>query len=183
MKKVRFVRPQDRSIGLLLSHEEESQLRKNWAEEDDEKINLLGASLGHNPDDPNFFKDLALTLARQLYPESKKRGRTNKWTELNRGVLVVEVERLKEQSPTKSPLKTVCYTLSKLEPWSAFLESQHCDSTTPDPGAILSRMYQESKTLPMTEVVRTVYRIHRERGSLSDWAKFVRDVIENPHPT
>jgi hypothetical protein len=182
MKKIRFVRPQNRSIGLLSSKEEESQLRKKWAQEDDEKINLLGESFGLNPDDPEFFKDLALTLARHFYPESRKRGRANKWTELNRGVLVVEVERLKEQSPTKSPLKTLCYALSEMRPWSDFLERQRCDSTTPDPGAVLTRMYQDSKTLPMTKALRTVYRVHRERGSLSDWEKFVWDAIENPHP-
>jgi len=182
MKKIRFVRPQDRLIGALLNREEESQLREKWAQEDDEKINRLGVSFDLNPDHPTFFKELALKLARELYPASKKRGRINKWTELNRAALVVEIERLKEQSLAKSPLKTQCYNLSKIKPWSEFLESQHCDSTTPDPGSILLRMYQDSKTLPITEAVRAVYRFHQERGSLSDWERFVRDVVENPHP-
>ena len=46
---------------------------------------------------PLAFYDLALVLARKLYPRPKKRGVKPKWTRLIKSFLVVEVERRAKQ--------------------------------------------------------------------------------------
>ena len=84
MKKIAFTDPKDRQVGLLATIEEESELRANWAKEDIEKLYLLGEQYNLSAIDPRFFQMLALELARELYPEPKRRGRKSKWTDLNR---------------------------------------------------------------------------------------------------
>jgi hypothetical protein len=88
-----FPRIKSRQVGLLASDAEIQHLAKQWAEEDYSKLRLLCQHYRIQAG-PTMYYELSLALARELFPEPKKRGRHSKWTVLNRGALVVEIERL-----------------------------------------------------------------------------------------
>jgi hypothetical protein len=178
MKKIAFTDPKDRQVGLLATIEEESELRANWAKEDIEKLYLLGKQYNLNVIDPRFFQMLALELARKLYPEPKRRGRKNKWTPLIRAVLVVEVERRIEKGEAKRPLKTICHELSQRDPWESFIEEKEDDLTDPDPGAVIERVYQDSKKLPIAKAHKGAFLWHGADASVSEWNDFVKDTVK-----
>ena len=179
MKKIAFTDPKDRQVGLLATIEEESELRANWAKEDMEKLYLLGEQYNLSAIDPRFFQMLALELARELYPEPKRRGRKNKWTPLIRAVLVVEVERRIEKGEAKRPLKTICYELSQRDPWESFVEEKEDDLTNPDPGAVIERIYQDSKKLPIAKALKGAFLWHEAKASVSEWDGFVKETVKN----
>ena len=82
---------------------------------------------------------------------------------------------------TSAPLKTICHELSQTEPWVSFIEEKEDELTNPDPGAVIERMYQVSKKLPMSQICKKAFLFHEEQGSLSEWNAFVKDIVNNPH--
>src|SRR5262245_55300052 len=89
----RFQRPEDRRVGILMNEAELRSLVENWTDDDHAKLLILCDRYGiqHGP---LMFYQLSLALARELYPEPKVSGAKRKWTFLNQGALVVEIERL-----------------------------------------------------------------------------------------
>ena len=137
MKKIAFTDPKDRQVGLLATIEEESDLRANWAKEDMEKLYLLGKQYNLNVIDPRFFQMLALELARELYPEPKRRGRKNKWTPLIRAVLVVEVERRIEKAKLKDHSKPFVMNFREENPGRVLLKRKKMTLQTLTPELLL----------------------------------------------
>ncbi len=127
--EVYFQRPEARRVGLLMSDAAIQRCVAKWSDEDHTSLLKLCKRYGIG-ESPAMFYELSLALARELYPERKRRGPGTKWTALNQGALVVEIERLAKPDDPARGVAWAAAQLSKREPWKSFLES---GATSRDP--------------------------------------------------
>lgn len=169
------------SLFVALDDDRLREFIERQAADDHAKLLLLCEHHGIKPS-PSMYYELALALARELYPEPKKRGRRSKWTDLNRGTLVVEVERIAKPDDPSYGVAWACQQLAKREPWLSFLETAESGCSSPDPAEALRRVYYDSKDARWTNLTRDVFALHQARGTVDEWADLVDDCVRNPHP-
>jgi hypothetical protein len=178
-KKIYFEDPESRLIGPLADEAFIKKKCKEWADNDHTKLLKLcewyGIEVG-----PSMFYQLSLELARKLHPEPKKRGRKSKWTMLNKGALVVEVERLVRPNDQTHGVEWACRQLANKEPWASFIEAK--DGTLgPDPSEALRQIYFGFCGHAWAEISRKAYLMYEYEGKISDWERSVADYVKNPH--
>ena len=154
---------------------------KKYSEEDNDKLLLLCRHYGIQAS-PFMFYELALALAREIYPEPKKRGRKSKWTFLNKGVLVVEVERRMRQDKPGYGVAWACSKLAKIEPWASFLEKKEGVTLNPDPAEALRQIYFDFRGDYWAELSRKKFKEYEREGAIAKWEEQVSDFVRNPHP-
>lgn len=126
----------------------------------------------------SIWYDLALILARELYPEPKKKGRKTKWTQTKGAVLVVEMERLMgEKEPSKQYIQSVAYELSKQEPWKSFIEAKESGETSADPGEALRKVYFSFKNKWWTHICRDGFQYHVQTQDIEGWDQYVIETM------
>ncbi len=152
-----------------------------WQNEDDQ--NLLGLCGYYKiAASPDMFKQLALVLARDLYPEKKRRGRKPKWAAPIKGVLVVEIERLVERNKFSHGVEWACKQLSKREPWKSFLEEKDSDESSRDPSEALRQIYFDFREDRLAKVSRNAFKHYEVKSELTEWEKLVCEFVRNPNP-
>ena len=124
-----------------------------------------------------MFYQLSLALAREMYPEPKKRGRPSKWTSVNKGVLVVEIERLIDNDDQFHGIEWACAQLAKREPWVSFLETKDGDFVA-DPAEALRQVYFASRSDKWATVARGSFKYHEYMGTVDTWDKEVFDCVK-----
>ncbi len=179
-KKITFQDPATRRVGILANDAQIEQMATKWAAEDHEKLFMLGQQRGIKAG-PDMFYQLALELARELHPEAKKRGRKSKWTELSKGVLVVEVERLVIPNDPSHGIEWACTQLAKREPWVSFIEATEGELSSPAPAKALRQIYFEFRTHRWSAAFRDAFKYHQHEGRLAEWENLVIDAVNNPH--
>jgi hypothetical protein len=133
-----------------------------------------------------MYLELALQLAREAYPESKKTGRNKVWNDLMLGALVVELERYIESRKTKPSISSASDILAEKQPWAKFLsertlnEGKDLGGTSPDPGEVLRKKYNSFCNNLKANVMRDVYRLQLLEGTTDEWDRFVDDLLINP---
>lgn len=181
-KKVVAFQPLDeRHIGLLMDEAAIHKQCADWANEDHAKLMMLCQHYGIQAS-PIMFYELALALAREIYPEPKKRGRKSKWTALNKGALVVEVERLVRPDDPAHGVEWACKQLSKRKPWASFLEAKEGGTLGPDPAEALRQIYFDFRGDKWAKVARDAFKMYEREGAIAEWEKQVSDFVRNPHP-
>lgn len=180
-KKIAFQREESRRLGLLMDEATMQQCIAEWARED--HANLVMLSKKYKIDEgPQMFYQLALALARELYPEPKRGGRKSKWTMLNKGALVVEVERLVRPDDPSHGVEWACNQLAKREPWASFLEKKESGTLGPDPGEALRQIYFDFRADKFARVSRDAFRMYEHENAIEEWENCVFDFVINPHP-
>lgn len=181
----RFPLVETRKRGLLAAALlDDGSLRdrsKEYSEEDSAKLLLLCQQYGIQSS-PIMFYELALALAREIYPEPKKRGRKSKWTALNKGALVVEVERLMRPNDPAHGVEWACKQLSKREPWASFLEEKGSGTLGPDPAEALRQIYFDFRGDKWSAVSRDAFKMYEHEGAIEQWENCVIDFVRKPHP-
>ena len=196
--KVRFARDEARHIpiGTILADEvyKDGSIRKltdSWVDEDTQRLLQLAESYGiqydqsmENPEKglALFFKNLALELARELYPE-RKRLQTKKWTDIVIAVFIVEMERLIEPNNSHKGASWAALQLSKQERWKEFVRGGGDSEKVTSLNDYLRERYQncKKKAKPyMVETVQGSYNYHDHLGTLEDWEDMVDDILSNP---
>lgn len=158
-----------------------SERAKEYSEEDSAKLQLLCLHYGIQSS-PSMFYELALELAREIYPEAKKNRRKLKWTTLIQAALVVEVERLIRPNDRAYGLTWACKQLAKREPWASFIEEKESRTSSPDPAEALRQKYYDFRYDKWANVFRDVFKMHEREGLIDEWEKRVADWVRNLHP-
>lgn len=180
-RNIAFQRVESRRAGILMDEAAIQQQVREWVSEDYAKLVMLCQKYGI-AEGPNMFYQLALALARELYPEPKKRGRKSKWTVLNKGVLVVEVERLMRPNDPAHGVEWACEQLGKREPWASFLEAKENGTFGPDPAESLRQIYFDFRGDKWANVCRDAFKMYEYEGAIEQWEDYVIDCVRNPHP-
>lgn len=179
--RVSFPPSESRRPGLLMSAADLQRMATKHAKEDHSKLLLLCTHYGI-PAGPRMFYDLSLVLARELYPEPKKRGRKSKWTAPNQGALVVEIERLVKPGDSAHGVRWAAKQLAKREPWKSFLEVIESETTAPNPPEALRNKYFSFKDEKWANTMRKAFKMYEHEGAIADWENQVADSLRNPHP-
>lgn len=180
-KIIAFQRVESRRVGLLMDETAMQQRSAEWVSEDHAKLVMLCQHYGIH-DSPGMFYQLALALAREIYSEPKKRGRKSKWMVLNKGALVVEIERLVKPGDPVHGVEWACNQLAKHEPWASFLEIKEGGTLGPDSAEALRQIYYDFRSDKWAEVSRDAFRWHKHENTLAAWEIMVLDSVRNPHP-
>lgn len=151
MKKKRpsvsFPTPGTRSPGLiaLLTNDTKAwrEFEAREAMDDLERLFILRDHYGVAPGGPFVFHELALALARELYPERPPRGRPTKWDRHAQSVLWVEIKRLLDQQDYS--VRSACDELASRDLWKAFLASDEGADACERRAAALRQVYKKSK--------------------------------------
>ncbi len=160
-----------RLLPLLVSEAEQRKVIQSWFDEDHEKLLLLCDAMGI-ADGPRRFYDLSLALARQHYAGFQQEVPTSKWTDLTRGYLVVEIERLTAEG---HDAKAAAGVLAGRPEWKSF-------SRTGKGGEGLRVQYQDFKNDRWAEVMRDAFKWHEEKNSLAKWHDELLAALQEPHP-
>lgn len=162
-----------RYVPLLVSEAEQLEVINEWRKEDHEKLLLLCDEMGI-AEGPLRFYELALALARKHYAGFQQAEPLTKWTDLTRGYLVVEIERL---TASTGNVKSAADALAKRPEWKSFL------NRTRDGGEGLRVQYQRFKNHFWAAVSRDAFRLHVIQNNISEWESNLKDVLRNPHPS
>ena len=162
-----------RYLPLLASAEEQLNVIRSWDKEDHDKLLLLCAEMGID-DGPRRFYDLALALARRQYAGFQQAAPLSKWTDVTRGYLVVEVERL---TAGGLDVKAAAGVLAGRPEWKAFLNK------TRDGGEGLRVQYQNFKEARFAAVIREAFKYYEIQNTLDEWHKNLLGALKNPHPS
>ena len=156
----------DPIIGLLATKEQIAEIITDRINEDRTKLLALCDFYGINQNG-NHFYNLALILARELYPKNKKTGRT-KWTYVEGGYLVVEVERLQQQKENRlqMTIPRAASILARKKPWLSLLggEPNHL---------ALMQQFKKYKKHKFTKLTRDCFKYHELLGLLQKWDEMV----------
>lgn len=120
---------------------------------------------------PTMWMDLALSLARDVYPEKKRRGPDQKWSRERRGVLVMEVQLLRAADSPKKSIAWACTQLARRSVWKAFLRSD--DGNLAE--SLRRAYYQSVKDKSLVEEAREKYSLVSGAGC---WDEFVAQVVK-----
>ena len=162
-----------RHLPLLASDEEQLHLNRTWDREDHDKLLLLCAEMGID-DGPSRFYDLALALARKQYAGFQQAAPLIKWTDVTRGFLVVEIERLVGEG---HDAKAAAGVVALRPEWKAFL------SNTRDGGEGLRVQYQKFKDDRFAAVMRDAFKYCEIENTLDEWHLYLLEALKKPHPS
>jgi hypothetical protein len=183
--EVRFSREETRKSKLLAAalwdNGSLQELIVEHSKEDSSKLLMLCQHYGIQASTFMFY-DLALALAREIYPEPETPGRKSKWTALNKGALVVEVERLVKPGDRAHGIKWACNQLAKRELWKAFIEIKESDITEPDSAEVLRQIYFAFRADKWAMVLRDTFKRYEHQSAIAEWDEHVIDFVRNPHP-
>jgi hypothetical protein len=160
-----------RLLPLLVSEAEQLKVIEGWRNEDYEKLLLLCDVMGI-ADTPHRFFDLSLALARKHYAGFQQVGPSSKWTDLTRGYLVVEIERLTAEG---HDAKAAARMLAGRPEWKSF-------SRAGRGGEGLRVQYQDFKNDRWASVMRDAFRLYEYQDRLSEWNDNLVSALEKPHP-
>lgn len=144
---------------------------EGWHREDHEKLLLLCDELGI-ADGPDRFYRLSLALARKFYAGFQQEAPLNKWTDIARGYLVVEIERLMADG---LDAKAAASVLAQRPEWHSF-------SRTGAGGEGLRVQYQDFKDDRWAALVREAFKLHECENTLAEWHADLLEALTNPHP-
>lgn len=168
----------------LRGDSELQKLFEKYAQEDLSKLLLL-CRYYDIPEGAHMFYALSLALARDFvngFKERKPRGRKSKWTSLNKGALVVEIEHLTKKNDPAHGIAWATKQLTKREPWKSFLETKDSNATNPAPAEALRKTYYSFKGNKWAELMRDLFKMHEQEGTITAWEERVADYVKNPHP-
>jgi hypothetical protein len=175
-----FASEDSRRLGLLMDAAAREEFLRKCTDEDDLKLKQLCAAY-RIEDGPFMFYFLALALARERYPEPKSRGRRSKWTAMNGGALVVEIERLIVPGDSQHSVSWACGVLAKREPWKSFLEAKDgTDTFGADPAEALRQAYSRHRRWRWTNISRDAFKWHERTSSLDEWDTRVSESLRHP---
>ena len=161
-----------RYLPFFVSDEEQLKIIRSWDREDHDKLLLLCADMGIE-DGPSRFYDLALALARILHSGFQQAAPLSKWTDVTRGFLVVEVERL---TVAGLDVTAAAGVLAGRPEWKAFLNK------TRDGGEGLRVQYQKFKQARFAAVMRDAFKCSENKNTLDEWHENLLEALKNPHP-
>ena len=95
------------------------------------------------PAGPNMWMELALELARKLYPEKALTGPYEKWTPDVKALLVSEIDRIKHKTDKRKGITWACKQLARDPAWKELLKKNSLDPTE-----ALRSIYYGAKKLP-----------------------------------
>ena len=147
------------------------EIVEGWRNEDCEKLLLLCDAMGI-ADGPQRFYDLSLALARKHYAGFQQAAPLSKWTDLTRGYLVVEIERLTAQG---HDAKAAAAVLARRPEWKSF-------SRTGSGGEGLRVQYQDFKDDRWAKLMRDAFKLHVHQNTLAEWHEDLREALQAPHP-
>lgn len=184
-KKIKIVfdpvPPVSRKRGVFLTDEQIQDGVKADVAEEHEK--LLSLCVQYDISQSQFmFYQLSLALAREFLPKQKRAGRKSKWTVLNQGALVVEVERLIEEGNSNHGASWAAAQLALREPWKSFVESRDEEGVSKNPAEVLRTKYQRFKGNPWANVLRDGFKWCESQNEIDKWDARVLDYARNPHP-
>lgn len=162
-----------RLLPLLASEAEQLAVIDGWRREDHAKLLLLCEVMGI-ADGPRRFYKLSLALARKQYPGFQQAAPLTKWTDVTRGYLVVEIERLTADG---QDAKSAAGTLALRPEWKSFL------SKTREGGEGLRKQYQAFKDDRWAAVMRKAFKMNVHQNTLTKWHEELLDALQNPHPS
>ena len=157
-------------VAYIQGKDEFDRVSEKYEEEIDSKLLDLCKTYGI-PETPDMYYKLSIELARELYPERKRNRRKQKWNDIIRGALVVEIERLKNSGESSHSVKWAANKLAKSEPWSSFLEEKDSYTSSPDPGEALRVQYYKSKDTDIAENMRRTFKNLESNNLISEWKK------------
>ncbi len=160
-----------RFLPLLVSEAEQLKVIEGWRNEDHEKLLLLCKEMGI-ADTPHRFYDLSLALARKHYAGFQQVEPSSKWTDLTRGYLVVEIERLTAEG---HDAKAAARMLAGRPEWKSF-------SRAGRGGEGLRVQYQDFKNSRWAAVLRAAFRLYEYQDRLSEWHDDLLEALHEPHP-
>ena len=152
-----------------------------YVEEDHSKLVMLCRHYGIQ-DGPAMFYQLSLALAQEIYPEPRPRGRKSKWTELIKGALVVEVERVVKPDDQSRGVAWACGVLANREPWKSFLEVKEGSSFGPDPSEALRKVYFDFRGDKWAAIIRDAFNYHKHEGTIAEWEARLFALVRQPDP-
>jgi hypothetical protein len=167
--KSRFPNSETRKLGLLMTDEQKIERIQKWNDEDFEIMLKLCEEHG-----VTSWYELALKLAKECYKEPKKKGRKTKWTDYEKGVLVVEIERLSKDK--KNDIKSAAKKLSRREPWKSFVEAKNDDASSPDPAETLRKEYNAFRNNKWAKTFRDAYSYYVDTNKIDEWEKQVLEI-------
>lgn len=171
-------RIEPRVANYLLPANRLDPILEKHREEDAEKIALLCVEYDIPPDNFMFFR-LSLALAREFIPgfqEKKKRGTKVKWNTSRHGVLVVEIEKIRDEqnySVTEAARK-----LALRQPWRDFLDARERGDPLKDAGEALRRQYNNACRNSSADYHRNHYVKLREASTDDEWAEYLRKLFD-----
>jgi len=119
----------------------------------------------------DMWMELALSLARDVYPEKKRRGPDQKWSRERRCVLVIEVQRVRVADGSKKSIAWACTQLARRSPWKAFLKG---DSGNPAE-SLRHAYYQSIKNKSLVEEAREK---HSAASGARCWDDYVARIVK-----
>lgn len=161
-----------RKIPLLVSRDAQLAVIREWADEDHRKLILLCEELGIESG-PRQFYALSLALARKLYAGFQEANPAGKWTDLTRGFLVVEIERLLD----KHSVSSAAGVLAKRQAWRDFLGSKVRNGSE-----ALRVQYVQFHENRWAEIMRNAFKMAEYENALDGWQDMLLDALRNPHP-
>lgn len=131
---------------------------------------------------PLMFTKLALTLAREMFPERKRSGAKTKWTSTTKGMLVVEIERLADPRNPAHGISWACKRLAKVEPWKSFVTTKDLEKPSTTPEAALRQAYYEAVNDPRVGLYRDAYSQNQLEGHQDQWNEALMHFVRNREP-
>ena len=179
-KLPRFADPLDRKDSLLESAAQIRKQRRQWYKEDGENLVLLAADFGIRRNDPHLFFKLSLELARKHYPARKRPGRRLNWTTWARGLLVVEIDRLRAGCIAKRTLdKTVINMLLQEPRWQQFIKRSGKEPRV-DLGEFIRQLYIKSRKLGAAKTLQINYEKTIAHDGIEAWDALVSSYLNDP---
>jgi hypothetical protein len=136
------------------------------------KLKLLCEYYKIKPNQSQYL-ELALSLAIDFVPgfqEKKKRGAKNKWTKWSGACLVVEIERLINDTEIKSKgVSWAVNQLSKKEPWKSFVNSKGANNKS----NALRQQYYNNRKKEYIDIFRYAFMSFRSDNKLDNWEKLI----------
>lgn len=153
----------------------ECAMSARWAEINP-KLDRLLDHYEIKRDNPQSWFLLSLALAEEFIPgfqEAKSKGRAVKWGMFERGILVVELDRVKKAKTLS--IKAAAGVLAKQEPWRSAVSQWEEGKATlgPDAAEALRRVYTAAKKDKFAKAALDAYRYHVAMDSLPAWEALV----------
>ena len=162
-----------------MSDDQQRERIKEWRQEDVANLLLLIDHYGIEESDLMLaLVKLSIALAKDLgvpaFTELKKRGRSKKWDEYARGILVADVERIMELY--EQTVSWATNHLAQKEPWKTFVEENE-GALDSDPGEVLRQIYYGAKDINFAMVARKSCKYQLEiEGSAEGWERDIANI-------
>jgi hypothetical protein len=174
-----IIEPRQRKLLAAVNDGDLKKLSEIYFQEDLSKLLLLCRHY-NIPEGPHMFYRLSLALACDFidgFKERIPRGRKLKWTAWNKGVLVVEIERLAEPADPAHGVAWAAKQLAKREPWKAFVKAKNSSKKGPGPGEALRKTYYSYKGSEGAEMMRDAFKRYERKGMIAAWEELVSDCV------